>query len=941
MGDGAPNGDSRRTSSADLGLRDMATESKFETLWLETLREYRREVADLKARLADTEGMPKNGTDTTNTPEPEPVYLSTGSGVVPVQSNASQTTYTTEGETFELQRRPGFERSDLRRDSKERRRLSSALFRSSSSSATSSNSNDKALDIANRIVPIHLVALPVGRWVALDPDGLFRTWVNACSAFVLLFDAFLVPLIVAWDVKYAGGWRYTAWFPALFWTLDIPLSMLTGNRNADNKIDIRLDKTSKLYMRSWFMPDVAMVTCHWLGMFLGDGNVYLRVIGSLARAIRGVRLLPRLADLRMKVRFAFPFQGAHIALDVSLLMVIMIYFTHFVCCGWYMISRMPYLSDSGSSWLAEFEEQSDILPEVAHGMTYQYTTSLHWAVTQLSPGSMEVVPNNSSERIYSIIILLISLIFGSSFTATLASMMTQYRMRLEETSNKFLQLQLYLRQERVQKHVGIAVIMHVASRQKDVKTRLRMKDVSSLSVASQSVKDALIYTIRMKVLSSHPLIGSLNVFDQSGVKAICTEAFETNEYIEGDSVFDDDSSGSSMFFFAHGLCRYRPGTRETASPWAYSDDRLKLVAGDWCSEPALFFVWTHVGTLLVEETAEAYTLKSDDFRKVLTRYSHIHKIVCQYVAIFCNTILESNLSDLPHVLDYQEVMSMLPHDTRVVLAHPIISRLPGTSRGSRDSEIDLLMDQISQGKCGVGLMGSEVVRTVFVLAIRIWNIPTSEDEHRFLVKLCESEIKQGKIKIKASCKFPGTKRRAEETAVSAIERCFSSELKQIDAIVDLKGRAPERTIFYQNSAETGVRTRYQRATYDADVTEALTMFEISSSRVPEESLIDSWLNDEQVGFFERTFQWKKLAEEKVVKQAFSKVIKSVKTVLKLPSSNAGESGLFAWVTADEMEKLKLPCGQRVLQKWAEFVLNEDREPELEASSRTYDSATEV
>merc|ERR1719506_2080729 len=82
--------------------------------------------------------------------------------------------------------------------------------------------------------------------------------------------------------------------------------------------------------------------------------------------------------------------------------------------------------DGSPSWVTEFNFQ-DMAWE------YQYLTSLHWSITQFTPGSMHVQPMNIPERAFAIAVLVAGMIIFSSIVSSI----TQATNGLKSLSAKY------------------------------------------------------------------------------------------------------------------------------------------------------------------------------------------------------------------------------------------------------------------------------------------------------------------------------------------------------------------------------------------------------------------------------------------------------------------------------------------------------------------------
>merc|ERR1712242_450236 len=88
---------------------------------------------------------------------------------------------------------------------------------------------------------------------------------------------------------------------------------------------------------------------------------------------------------------------AHVVLTVSGMLSVILWSNHVIGCLWYIMGIYAG-SDTGLTWLSDGGAAY-----TEAGKLYEYTTALHWAITQMTPASMEVTPKSSSERIFTIV----------------------------------------------------------------------------------------------------------------------------------------------------------------------------------------------------------------------------------------------------------------------------------------------------------------------------------------------------------------------------------------------------------------------------------------------------------------------------------------------------------------------------------------------------------
>lgn len=547
----------------------------------------------------------------------------------------------------------------------------------------------------------------------------------------------------------------------------------------------------------------------------------------------------RAADLLQKAKLAIASTPVQLLIDVSVLMLFIFWIVHVICCIWYTLGFDQESADTSMTWLS-----SGFYSTAGHG--YEYVTALHWSITQITPGSMEVLPRSSRERIYNVIVLFFGLILGGSLIAMLSSMMTQARLKVEENARQFMLLQRYLTQKAVDPDLAIAIKMQVKRRITE-QPRLKVQDVKFLSLLSTPMMERLNYEDCMKHLADHTFFNLWAHIDDGATYSFSNKSIECKDLTKDNALFEEGHRAGAMYILMHGQLRYFPGRGAIEICWPPDRQELVLKKSEWCSEVALWADWRHLGTMEATLTSETMCIKFDIS---LLQNLSVYKKAMESLVDYCHTFRkqinehEMEMSDLAYGIDYWELISQLPRKTRLVLSNAVFNKMKGSRsrRGSASSDaipfayatnmrasIELLREEVNQGKCNVGLVGGELMRTVFVVALRIYQIDTLDahdmiakatmPDSRFLVKT--GEVKSGLISIKPSCVLPGTKRQEQETSASALHRVIDTDLADIAGIVETNLSAKQtKTVEVKTSATHGVRTRYLRTTFQSFLSDA-------------------------------------------------------------------------------------------------------------------------
>eukprot|EP00438_Fugacium_kawagutii_P014074 Skav204181 [mRNA] locus=scaffold903:671647:679349:- [translate_table: standard] len=156
------------------------------------------------------------------------------------------------------------------------------------------------------------------------------------------------------------------------------------------------------------------------------------------RALRILRLL-RLLKLQRLMNIAYDFissEYAFIMIGMLRLVIFIIVLNHVIACIWFFTGKFAVDTGLVRSWLLD-TVNGDMLAE---SKLYQYTTSLHWSLTQFTPASMEVSARNVPERMLSIAVLFFALITFSSFVGSITTSMTALRSMKADTKKQFWML---------------------------------------------------------------------------------------------------------------------------------------------------------------------------------------------------------------------------------------------------------------------------------------------------------------------------------------------------------------------------------------------------------------------------------------------------------------------------------------------------------------------
>lgn len=221
-----------------------------------------------------------------------------------------------------------------------------------------------------------------GRQMVAHPDSACRTlWIFACMAF-LIYDVIMVPVEVCFALEGTSDVsRLTNLSATIFWTLDILFNFLTGVRHG-GILEMRPVQVARIYARSYLLFDVCLVLPEWIRMFFpdveADAIAVLRIgrWGRLSRLLRVARIM-KIMKFRPVLRsliVRYHLSSAYLQITQGWVGLFLVYIVllHALCCMWYAFGSA--LGEWGWVCVNDLESAS---------VFHAYVVSLRWSMSRL------------------------------------------------------------------------------------------------------------------------------------------------------------------------------------------------------------------------------------------------------------------------------------------------------------------------------------------------------------------------------------------------------------------------------------------------------------------------------------------------------------------------------------------------------------------------------
>lgn len=479
----------------------------------------------------------------------------------------------------------------------------------------------------------------------LRPNDPIRVTWDLLGMFLLFYDICTIPL-AAFDPD--PHWFTTTmdWTTQIFWTCDIVMSLITGYVH-EGGIIVDPVKILKNYLRTWFVLDLAVCGPDWISTFVeiystdftNDPGGVNRLLRSL-RVVRTVRLL-RLVKLKRilaTIKDRITSEAVFILLNICKLIGLLLLVNHFIAAAWYLVGSIVW----STNWLDVYSMRKE-----QAGLGYRYSTSLHWSLTQFTPASMDVHPQNVWERYFAIMVLIAGLVLFSSFISSITGSMSQLRNMKADKSKQFWLLRRYLKQQKVPRDLCFRVLRYIEYAMNNVDDRVPEGRITILNSLTEQLRNELKFFTHFRDLISHPLFGHIRRLSEAILNRMSGRVLRETELAAGDKLFSLVDASTEMFFIQQGHIQYTL-SRRSETPWKEDshrktlqsfqsfqtiempDQTLVLDKDDYLCEVSLWSHWVHLGLAQAVTEATIISVQAHAFGDLVIKDADLGELVTLY-----------------------------------------------------------------------------------------------------------------------------------------------------------------------------------------------------------------------------------------------------------------------------------------------------------------------
>jgi len=655
----------------------------------------------------------------------------------------------------------------------------------------------------------------------MSPVSPLRLLIDFLGVLSLLFDLITIPVMIAWDLPHTGKLRDMATGVACFWTFDMVTSFFTGFYSSSGEVEMKFHLIAKRYLMSWFPIDATIIglDCSTIllsyvsGEAQGTSGTGLLRLAKASRMLRVVAVLrcARFTDIITRMLQRNLPSGFRILLQIAELFMTILYVNHVIACIWYYLG-LHAPSDTGHSWLAVpiggFGGQTYGDAE----FWYQYLTAMHWAMSQMTPGSMQVVPVNTIERAFNVACLMSGVIFFGSLISTLSSKMLHYRMTRQDMHSKISVLHRFLSEKGVSPGLTLTIKRQIADRLK-VEKPLAANDVHVLSVLSKKTRAQLQCEICKPYLSGNPFLQLSLSLDQTLLNRICsTKALDFCALAPGDILFEAASMANSMYAVSQGTLTY---VRDPTTSFVTGRTEEIVEPLRWLCEPAMFVDWVHVGTVEAISVCEVLTIEVEQILESANMGHVTKRLACEYAKLYHKIVTNTPQVILPELSDISipnvshiDIISRLPMDVRCALGRHCLTMMQDSwAWVLKKNRLLELAQEIENAQSTLFVdADEEIQRLVTVVSVQITQGGHGLQEERTLVEIGKSDMRS--MTMTPILQLPGTKPNIGETPADTVRRLLKEELLPLNAAIQLGDFHTQ--LDHSISAKYSLKTTYQK-----------------------------------------------------------------------------------------------------------------------------------
>lgn len=475
---------------------------------------------------------------------------------------------------------------------------------------------EKKESLSTRASERSVVFLTDGRGGAsctLHPNSMLVIGWTLIGITLLGYDAVLIPMTSGFPLDDVSLIKVMDKIIVSYWVVDLVRTFFTGYENGSIAgVEMGRWKIAQHYGKTWLALDSSIIIVDVVLTFSApDDGVWMVSDGGPSRAgkaarvwriMRVIRILRVLKMARKLWRKTENTVSIHYILAVKALYVFIadLFVCHYMAC---YFCALGTTLDGGTSWKTVQRLDESL------GIEQIYPVALNWALAQSGFSTSSVQATTEFENLYTCLcgflwMVVVCVTIGLFYTWMIEARELM-RNKVEEGNN----LRKYLEQREVSRVLAVQILRYFRFNYRPYEHRVLEAEVSFLRDLPRIFQIRLHKEVYINVLRQHPFFSALGTENEAALIAICQLAITEYRYKMGDTAFQSDVEARGMLCVISGELTYHP--RKAGL------DSIRVQAGDWLCEAALWRRWRHRGQLDALTPAELMGVDTQKVHEIL------------------------------------------------------------------------------------------------------------------------------------------------------------------------------------------------------------------------------------------------------------------------------------------------------------------------------------
>jgi len=444
----------------------------------------------------------------------------------------------------------------------------------------------------------------------IHPQSLLRLFWGLLGCIFVLYDAVMIPLDAFDIIGDAEGVRFVPYITFSYWILDLVFQFLVGFEDG-NIVEMRPQRIFRHYLTGWFLVDLSIVVTDIVVVVLELAfEAHILTTGSrslrAARFLRICRLIRlarmhRLGQVQDMVLCRIRTETTALLAKLFHLLVLIVLINHYIACVWYGIAAE---SMDEFTWVGPFVDE--------HSNVEVYTMALHWSLTQFTPATNNIAPQNSRERAFAICIVLFALVMVSSFISGVTNAATRIQALNLQQLREEASIRQYMRRHGISADLASRIQRFVKRNYKARMQQFQEQDIPFFREVPESLRRRLHEEVYMPHLKSNRILCDSSHLDKTFLGKVCHHAMSEVSHLPLQDVFVDGMDAEQVYLPTMGslvyTSTYLKGGRVRINSGSEPEGLEERSILGWLSELSLFIHFAHCGQLAAETSCQVMEL---------------------------------------------------------------------------------------------------------------------------------------------------------------------------------------------------------------------------------------------------------------------------------------------------------------------------------------------